>query len=63
MLLEVASDCPNVTPPTVTPPEYGDVVWLDELPIEPGSYYIMDRGYAACGMPAIKCVMIITVCF
>lgn len=29
----------------VTAPEYGDVVWLDELPIEPGSYYIMDRGY------------------
>jgi hypothetical protein len=29
----------------VTPPEHGDVVWLDELPIEPGSFYVMDRGY------------------
>jgi hypothetical protein len=23
----------------------GDVVWLDDLPIEPGSFYVMDRGY------------------
>jgi hypothetical protein len=29
----------------VTPGGYADVVWLDELPIEPGSYYVMDRGY------------------
>ena len=29
----------------VTAPEYADVVWLDELPIEPGSFYVMDRGY------------------
>jgi hypothetical protein len=26
----------------VTPAEYGDVLWLDELPIEPGSFYVMD---------------------
>lgn len=30
----------NVTPATV-----GDVVWLDELPLEPGSFYVLDRGY------------------
>lgn len=29
----------------VTPAEHGDVVWLDELPIDPGSFYVMDRGY------------------
>ena len=29
----------------VTAAEYGDVLWLDELPIEPGSFYVMDRGY------------------
>jgi len=29
----------------VTPAAYPDMLWLDELPIEPGSYYVMDRGY------------------
>mgnify|MGYP003349529351 FL=1 len=29
----------------VTTGERGDVVWLDDLPIEPGSFYVMDRGY------------------
>jgi len=29
----------------VTPAGYADVRWLDELPIEPGSFYVMDRGY------------------
>lgn len=29
----------------VTEAEHGDVVWLDDLPIEPGSFYVMDRGY------------------
>ena len=29
----------------VTPAERGDVTLLDELPVEAGSYYIMDRGY------------------
>jgi hypothetical protein len=29
----------------VTEGKRGDVTWLDELPIEPGSFYIMDRGY------------------
>jgi len=29
----------------VTPADYGDVVWLDDLPIEAGSFYVMDRGY------------------
>lgn len=29
----------------LTPAASGDVCWLDELPIEPGAFYIMDRGY------------------
>ena len=29
----------------VTPANYTDVNWLDDLPIEPGSYYVLDRGY------------------
>jgi hypothetical protein len=29
----------------VTPASHGDVVRLDELQIEPGSYYVMDREY------------------
>ena len=29
----------------LTPVSSGDVCWLDELPIEPGAFYIMDRGY------------------
>ncbi len=29
----------------VTAANCPDMVWLDELPIEPGSYYVMDRGY------------------
>lgn len=29
----------------ITPGSYNDVLWLDELPIEAGSYYVMDRGY------------------
>lgn len=29
----------------VTPAGYGDVCWLDELPVEPGAFYVMDRGY------------------
>ncbi len=29
----------------VTPADYTDVNWLDDLPIEPGSYYVLDRGY------------------
>jgi Domain of unknown function (DUF4372)/Transposase DDE domain len=29
----------------VSPAAYGDMVWLDELPIEAGSFYVMDRGY------------------
>jgi hypothetical protein len=29
----------------ITSAEHGDVVWLDDLPIEPGSFYVMDRGY------------------
>jgi hypothetical protein len=27
------------------PASYGDTCWLDELPIEPGAFYLMDRGY------------------
>jgi transposase len=29
----------------VTEAAHGDVVWLDDLPIEAGSFYVMDRGY------------------
>jgi hypothetical protein len=29
----------------VTEASHGDVAWLDDLPIEPGSFYVMDRGY------------------
>lgn len=29
----------------ITEAGHGDVVWLDDLPIEPGSFYVMDRGY------------------
>ncbi len=29
----------------LTPATSGDVCWLDELPVEPGAFYIMDRGY------------------
>ena len=28
-----------------TPVHHGGVVWLDDLPIETGSFYLMDRGY------------------
>jgi len=30
---------------TVTEGGHADVLWLDEVPIEPGSYLVMDRGY------------------
>lgn len=29
----------------VTEGGHGDAAWLDALPIEPGAYYLMDRGY------------------
>jgi hypothetical protein len=29
----------------ITEGSYADVLWLDEAPIEPGSYLVMDRGY------------------
>lgn len=29
----------------ITRAERGDVIWLDDLPIEPGSFHVMDRGY------------------
>lgn len=29
----------------VTEGGHGDAVWLDDLPIESGAYYVMDRGY------------------
>jgi hypothetical protein len=29
----------------VTSATYGDACWLDELPVEPGAIYIMNRGY------------------
>jgi len=30
---------------SITSAEHGDVTMLDELPVEAGSYYVMDRGY------------------
>ena len=32
---------------------FSDQQWLDHIPIEPGSYFVMDRGYAACGITTI----------
>lgn len=29
----------------ITEASYADMRWLDELPVEPGSIYVMDRGY------------------
>jgi IS4 transposase len=29
----------------VTEGGHGDAAWLDDLPVEPGAYYLMDRGY------------------
>ncbi len=31
--------------PRVTAATHGDVVWLDDLPIEAGNFYVMNRGY------------------
>lgn len=30
---------------TITRGDQNEMAWLDELPLEPGSYYVMDRGY------------------
>jgi hypothetical protein len=30
---------------TISEGSYADVLWLDDVPIEPGSYLVMDRGY------------------
>lgn len=30
---------------TITEGSFADVLWLDQVPIEPGSYLVMDRGY------------------
>jgi hypothetical protein len=30
---------------TITEGSFADVCWLDQVPIEPGSYLVMDRGY------------------
>lgn len=45
--LHVAPDLRGPLPAflAVTPAVHTDVTWLDDLPIEPGSYYVMDRGY------------------
>lgn len=45
--LHVALDLRGPLPAflAVTPAEHTDVKWLDDLPIEPGSYYVLDRGY------------------
>lgn len=30
---------------TITEGSFADVLWLDQVPIEPGSYWVLDRGY------------------
>jgi hypothetical protein len=45
--LHVALDLRGPLPAfvTLTEASHADVLWLDDLPIEPGSFYVMDRGY------------------
>jgi hypothetical protein len=45
--LHVALDLRGPLPAfvTLTEASRADVLWLDDLPIEPGSFYVMDRGY------------------
>jgi hypothetical protein len=45
--LHVALDLRGPLPAfvTLTDAAHADVLWLDELLIEPGSFYVMDRGY------------------
>lgn len=45
--LHVALDLRGPLPAflAVTAGQHADVLWLDELPIEPGSFYVLDRGY------------------
>ena len=45
--LHVALDLRGPLPAfvTLTEANHADVLWLDDLPIEPGSFYVMDRGY------------------
>lgn len=42
-LLDLRGPLPAMV--TITPGECNEMAFLDALPIEPGSYYIMDRGY------------------
>jgi len=42
-LLEVRTALPVFA--SITEGNYADMCWLDDIPIEPGSYLIMDRGY------------------
>ena len=41
--LDLRGSIPSVI--DITPAKKGDVKWLDDLVFEPGSFYIMDRGY------------------
>lgn len=45
--LHVALDLRGPLPAfvTLTEASHADVLWLDDLPVEPGSFYVMDRGY------------------
>jgi hypothetical protein len=47
MKLHVALDLRGPLPAfaALTASAHADVLWLDDLPIEPGSFYVMDRGY------------------
>ena len=42
-LLDLRGPLPSFV--TITPGERNEMIWLDELPLEPGSYYVMDRGF------------------
>jgi hypothetical protein len=42
-LLDLRGPLPSFV--TITRGEQNEMAWLDELPLEAGSYYVMDRGY------------------
>ncbi len=42
-MLEIKSALPVFA--SITEGNYADMCWLDDIPIQPGSYLIMDRGY------------------
>lgn len=42
-LLDLRGPLPSFI--TISPGEQNEMAWLDEIPIEAGAYYVMDRGY------------------